>query len=141
MGQINTKRVILGGLLAGLIMNIVDAVTNGVVLGARWKAETEALNPGLMAKAAVSSTAGWVAVDFLLGILLLWVYAAIRPGFGPGPRTAITAALAVWLASHLFYSSYIFMGLYSDILICASSVGGLLAILLGALAGARVYQE
>lgn len=60
MPQVNSSRVIVGGLAAGLVMNIIDATTNGFLLGAQWKAETDALNPGLMAKAG-SGTLGWVS--------------------------------------------------------------------------------
>lgn len=31
------------------------------------------------------STVGWVVTDFLLGILIVWSYAAMRPRFGPAP--------------------------------------------------------
>jgi hypothetical protein len=140
MAQLNSSRVIMGGLAAGLIMNIIDATTNGFLLGARWKVETEALNPGLLAKAA-SGTIGWVIVDFILGILTVWVYAATRPRLGPGPRTAFTAAFVVWLAAHAAYASYGFMGYYSWSLIGASSVGGLVAALAGGYVGARLYRE
>jgi hypothetical protein len=140
MAQLNWSRAIVGGLAAGLVMNIIDATTNGFLLGARWKAETEALNPGLLAKAD-SGTLGWVAVDFILGILTVWVYAAIRPRFGPGPRTALSAAFVVWLAAHVAYASYAFMGYYSWSIITASSVGGLVAALAGGYVGARLYQE
>jgi hypothetical protein len=140
MPQLNASRVVVGGLAAGLVMNIIDALTNGVLLGARWKVETDALNPGLMAKAG-TGTLGWVIVDFILGILTVWVYAAIRPRFGPGPRTAVTAALVIWLAAHVAYASYAFMGYYSWSLIGASSVGGLVAALAGGYVGARLYRE
>ena len=36
MAHTNRGRVILGGLLAGLIINIVEFVTNGVVLKDMW---------------------------------------------------------------------------------------------------------
>jgi hypothetical protein len=140
MPQLNASRVVVGGLAAGLVMNIIDAITNGFLLGARWKAETDALNPALSAKAA-SGTMGWVIVDFILGILTVWVYAAIRPRFGPGPRTALTAALVTWLAAHVAYASYAFMGYYSWSLIFASSVGGLVAAVAGGYVGARLYTE
>jgi hypothetical protein len=140
MPQLNSSRVIVGGLAAGLVMNIIDATTNGFLLGARWKAETEALNPGLLAKAE-AGTLGWVVVDFILGILTVWVYAAIRPRLGPGPRTALTAALVIWLAAHVAYASYAFMGHYSWSLIGASTVGGLVAALAGGYVGARLYTE
>lgn len=140
MAQLNSSRVIVGGLAAGLVMNILDAITNGFLLGAQWKVETEALNPGLIAKAA-SGTLGWVIVDFILGILTVWVYAAIRPRLGPGPRTAFTAAFVIWLAAHAAYASYAFMGYYSWSLVGASSVGGLVAALAGGYVGARLYRE
>lgn len=140
MAQLNSSRVIMGGLAAGLIMNIIDATTNGFLLGARWKVETEALNPGLMAKAA-SGTLGWVIVDFILGVVLVWTYAAIRPRFGAGPSTAFKAAFVVWLAAHAAYASYAFMGYYSWSLVGASSLGGLVAALAGGYVGALLYKE
>jgi hypothetical protein len=141
MPQLNSSRVILGGLAAGLVMNIIDAITNGFLLGARWKVETDALNPGLIAKAGGSGTLGWVIVDFILGILTVWVYAAIRPRLGPGPQTALTAAFGIWLAAHAAYASYAFMGYYSWSLVGVSAAGGLVAALAGGYVGARLYTE
>lgn len=140
MAQLNSSRVIIGGLAAGLVMNVIDATTNGFLLGSRWMVETEALNPRLLTKAS-SGTMGWVVVDFILGVLTVWVYAAIRPRLGPGPRTAFTGAFVIWLASHAAYASYAFMGYYSWSLVGASSVGGLVAALAGGYVGARLYRE
>ena len=141
MAQLNTPRIIGGGLAAGLVMNVIDALTNGVLLGERWRVATEGLNPELAAKMGMSGTLGWVIVDFILGILTVWVYAAIRPRLGPGPRTALIAAFVIWLAAHAAYASYAFMGLYPSSLIIASSVGGLIAALAGGYVGARLYAE
>ena len=140
MQHLNASRVVVGGLAAGLVMNIIDAITNGFLLGARWKVETDALNPALMTKAE-SGTMGWVIVDFILGILTVLVYGGIRSRFGPGPSTALRAALVIWLAAHVAYASYAFMGYYSWSLILASSVGGLVAALAGGYVGARLYTE
>ena len=38
MGKINWVQVLLGGLVAGLVINIFEYVTNGVVLAANWDA-------------------------------------------------------------------------------------------------------
>src|SRR5207249_12113958 len=40
----------------------------------------------------------WVFVvwDIVMGIGLVWLYAAIRPRFGPGAKTAVIAGLALW---------------------------------------------
>ena len=141
MSQLNVPRVIAGGLAAGLVMNVIDALTNGMLLGERWKVATEALNPGLITKMGIWGTVGWIIVDFILGILTVWVYAAIRPRLGPGPRTAFIAAVVIWLAAHAAYASYAFMGLYPWSLILASTVGGLVAALAGGYVGARLYRE
>jgi len=39
----------------------------------------------------------YVFVDFLFGIALVWIYAAIRPRFGAGPATAVKAGLISWV--------------------------------------------
>src|SRR2546422_11534071 len=40
----------------------------------------------------------WVFVvwDFVMGIGLVWLYAAIRPRFGAGVKTAVIAGLGLW---------------------------------------------
>ena len=37
-----------------------------------------------------------IVIDFLIGIFIIWLYAAIRPRYGAGPETAIITGLAVW---------------------------------------------
>jgi hypothetical protein len=136
----NTGRIVLGGLLAGLVMNVIEAVTNTVLLGKQWSAETARLGID-MAKVGASSAVGWIVTDFLTGILLLWLYASIRPRFGAGPGTALLAAFAMWLITRLWFASWAFNGLYSVQLIALCSLGGLVATLLGGLAGGAVYKE
>ena len=42
-----------------------------------------------------------------MGLLLVWLYAAIRPRFGPGPRTATYAALVVWVCGFIFHIDWL----------------------------------
>ena len=140
MSRINMARVILAGLAAGVVMNVIEGVTNGVVLAAKWQAESDALNLRLM-QHANASTIGWITVDFLLGILLVWVYAAARPRFGPGPSTAMKVSVVVWLISHLPLASYAFGGYHSPGLIGTVAFAGLVAMVVGGAVGAMVYRE
>ena len=39
----------------------------------------------------------FVAMTFVLGILLVWLYAAIRSRYGPGPKAAVVAGLFGWV--------------------------------------------
>lgn len=140
MGSINTSRVLIGGLLAGLVMNVIDFIVNVPLLGSYWEAETRALNVPIEQMAATSA-AGWITSDFLLGIMLVYVYAAIRPRFGPGPGTAACAALVVWTISHVAYASFVFLGLYSMKVVGSSALGGLVAAVAGSQVGCRFYKE
>jgi len=143
MSKVNLGRVVAGGLLAGLVMNIIDGITNGALLGAQWQSEGQALSPTLMATPGLETTSmtGWVVVDFLTGIALVWLYAAIRPRFGAGPRTALISAFVTWLVGHLFFASYVFNGLYSAQVVAGSSAGALVGALAGGLAGGWLYRE
>jgi hypothetical protein len=139
MPGINVGRVIGGGLLAGVVMNVVDGVANGAILGGRWAEESKRL--GIDMSSQSLSLPGWVTFDFLCGIALVWLYASIRPRYGPGPKTAVIAGLAVWLITHLAFAAWWFTGLYSLGLVAASTVGALVAAVGGGLAGCAVYKE
>ena len=132
-------RVILGGLLAGLVMNIGEFVLNEPILGAQWETAMGALN---LPAPAGSAIAIFVIGGFILGIAMVWTYAAIRPRMGAGPKTAICAGLLVWFFSYLWPSSgYLAMGLFPANLVMIAVVWGLIELPLAAVAGAWLYQE
>jgi len=139
---INTQKVLLGGFVAGVVMNAIDFVVNGYLLAARMKAETDAFKPGLSDQMmSGKAVAGYIVMDFVLGILLVWTYAAIRPRFGPGIRTASYAALLFWILTMIFLSGYMHMGMMSAGLWWTFAVIGLVNYLLSAWAGAKFYTE
>lgn len=137
----NIKKVVGGGLVAGIILNVVDFITN-YALGARMRAETEAFKPGLsdqmMAGNAVIS---YVIMDLVLGIALVFTYAAIRPRFGPGPRTAFYVALLFWLLGLIFNAGYRQMGMISSGLWWTFAVIWLVSFSIATQAGAAIYSE
>ena len=92
MGKINWSRVVLGGLLAGVVLNVVDWLLYGVWLKQDFASAMQALGkPGSM-----DNLIPWfVFLDFVYGIGLVWVYAAIRPRFNPGVSTAVIASAVV----------------------------------------------
>ena len=139
---INTKKVLLGGIVAGVVLNAIDFVVNGYLLAARMKAETDAFKPGLSDQMMEGSAiAGYIVMDFVLGIALVWTYAAIRPRFGPGIRTASYAALLFWILTMIFMSGYMHMGMMSTGLWFTFAFVGLVNYLLSAWAGAKFYTE
>ena len=139
---INTQKVLIGGFAAGVVLNVIDFVVNMFILGARMKAETDAFKPGLSDQMNNGSTmASYIIMDFILGFALVWTYAAIRPRFGPGLKTATYAALLFWVLAGIFYSGYLHMGMMSSGLWWTFAFVGLVNFLLSAWVGARLYSE
>ena len=139
MGKINMGRVILGGLVAGLIMNIGEFVLNEPILGAQWEAAMVSLNRQPVGGNAI---AVFVVATFILGIAMIWIYAAIRPRMGAGVSTAICAGLLVWFLCYLFPASfYVAMDLFPQKLVLLAVVWGFFELPIAAVAGAWLYQE
>ena len=141
MASINIGRVVVGGLVAGVVANAIDFVTNTYILAADWQALAVAHNmdPAVMTSPAVAGT--WVAVDFAYGILLVLTYAAIRPRFGAGAATALYAGLMVFAAPTLVLLGFTEMGLLTMTLFMTGSVAGIVSTLAASVAGAAVYKE
>jgi hypothetical protein len=139
---INTSKVLIGGIAAGVVMNVIDFVSNTYILGARMKAESDAFKPGMSDQMMTGSAiASYIVMDFVLGILLVWTYAAIRPRFGPGIKTAFYAALLFWVLVAISLSGYLHMGMMSAGLWWSFAFIGLVNFLLSAWVGARLYSE
>jgi len=140
MGKINWGRVVLGGLLAGVVLNIVDFVFFGVMMKQEVDAAMQALGkrPGAMD----SLVPLFVVVDFVSGIGLLWVYAAIRPRFGAGAKTAVIAGVAVWFFIGLLHAiSEGPMGLFPQKMYTVGTVVALVQYAVAGAVGAYVYKE
>ena len=139
---INTQKVLVGGLAAGVVMNVIDFVVNKFILGARMMAEAEAFKPGMTASMNSSSVMiSYIVMDFVLGIALVWTYAAIRPRFGPGIKTAAYAAILFWILGGVFFSGYLHNGMMSTGLWMSFAFFALVNFLLSAWAGAKLYTE
>ncbi len=139
MGRINTGRVILGGLVAGLVINIGESILNIPILGAESDAAMQALG---VEPVGGSDIAVFVVMGFLLGLLAVWLYAAMRPRFGPGPKTAVIAGLVVFVLGVVFPSiGYGMLGLFPARLLVIANVWDLFEIPIASVAGAWLYKE
>ncbi|MFC1660518.1 hypothetical protein ACFL3S_03490, partial [Gemmatimonadota bacterium] len=96
MGKMNWNRIILGGLLAAVVMMVL-AILNMETLQRPW------LDAALELLGARTDADWWrffAALGILClvgGIMSVWLYAAIRPRYGPGPKTAAIVGFASWL--------------------------------------------
>ena len=139
MAKINMGRVVLGGLLAGLVVNIGEFLFNGVLFGEQMDAASKALG---LEPPGGGAIAVFVVQAFVMGIVAVWLYAAIRPRFGAGPGTAVLAGLIVWFLSPAFSTvAYLVMGMFPAKLLAYGLFWTLVEIPLASVAGAWVYRE
>lgn len=138
MGKINVARMFLGGLLAGLIINIFEYVLNGIVFASQWAAYEKAIGrqmrPGAVPFFIVST--------FVAGIGVVWLYAVARPRLGPGAKTAALTGIAYWFFAYAIPDANS---------IAANVVPGratltialilLVGVLIASVCGAWVYKE
>ncbi len=137
--MINFGRVILGGIVTGIILNVGETVLNGMILA---KEMEEFFRRCGFPQPGTSFYVIAIVITLILGIVIVFGYAAIRSRFGPGPKTAIIAALFAWFGVYL-YQNVIAVGLgMIPLRLMLIAVGwGLVEYILATLAGAALYKE
>jgi len=93
----NWKRIVAGGVAAGALIDVVEGGLSGALFGGQFRSELAAR--GLDLSVGPLGAVFFTAWGFVLGFVSVWLYAAVRPRLGPGPRTAVLVALAIWLVS------------------------------------------
>ncbi len=140
MSKINIGRWVVGGLVAGIVINILGYLVDGMMLASRWNQDLVRLGrPEFGTRQIV-----WFnVIGFGLGLLAVWVYAAIRPRFGAGIGTAVYAGIAVWVATSLLPNASIMWvpGLFNNHLTMYTTLGALVELVAGTIAGAALYRE
>jgi hypothetical protein len=140
MGKISTGRVILGGIVAGIVSDILGYLVDGVWLAPRWGAAMKALGRGNFAP---NQWIGFNLLGIAGGLVAIWIYAAIRPRFGAGMSTAIKAGVAAWFLGELLpNAAFMYLaGFFPHRLTLYTTVGALFEVVIGTIAGAMVYRE
>lgn len=134
MGNINYSRVLLGGIVAGALFMAIG-FAGFVITGTDVEA--------WLARHSLHEPPAWafIFVDLVLGLLAVWLYAAIRPRYGPGAPTAATAAIFIWMLLAFAYFGFHMMALFTPIEYVTRAAIGLVQCLVGTLAGAWLYRE
>jgi hypothetical protein len=140
MARINWKRVILGGIVAASVWGLLYAPVHPLV-----EAHDSFGRPVLPITPFRGATRFMrvlvVLTGFVQGIATVWLYAAIRPRFGPGPKTALIAGMGVWFLTswiHVLWAVFTSVRLTVVITPVAASLP---IVMLAAMAGAWPYKE
>jgi hypothetical protein len=140
MGKINMGRVILGGIVAGIVADILGYLVDGVLLAQRWADGMARLGHGNFTNAQIV----WFNIFGLVGgLFAVWFYAAIRPRFGAGMKTAICAGVAVWFIGTLIpNASFMWAAaIFPNHLTLYTTLGALVEVTVGTVVGAALYKE
>jgi hypothetical protein len=139
MGGINVARWLAGGVVAGIVMWVIEGVANILLMEETEKA-MESLGVSMEMTAGI-----WVMtvlMSLLTGLVLVFLYAAARPRFGAGPKTAVIVAVALFFGGMLIaLMGYGMMGFYPTRLLVIWGCIGFVELILVSLAGAWVYRE
>jgi hypothetical protein len=136
MSKLNWSRVVGCGLLAGIIWVVLGAGVTAL-LGREFAAlpnnHLRTPTPGFLLFNVV--------LDLLEGISILWLYAAIRPLYRPGVKTAVIAAFAWWFIVSLGDATWCSFGFFPPSTVIPLMIGTLPALIIATLAGAKFYKE
>ena len=136
--NINVRSVLTSGLVAGLIIN-ASAIFMVPVVGHQMD---EALNARNLPPMGGGALAYFGVMSLLLGVVLVWLYAAVRPRFGPGPKTAAIASILVWFLAYFFANaSNVVFGFMPTQLTVIGTIWGLVELVMAGEVGARLYSE
>jgi riboflavin transporter FmnP len=139
MGRISLARVVLGGLVAGIVINFFQFVLNGYFLANDWRDLMESLH---LPQLGMDEVISFVVLGFVTGLVAVWTYAAIRPRFGAGPKAAIYAALLTWVTAYFLSNAVgVVAGTQTRAIACTVMIVGVIEIVLATLAGAFFYKE
>jgi hypothetical protein len=141
MGKMNVPRIILGGVVAGILCFIGDGVVHGILLRDRWVQVMANLGRKAMEEQP-SHMVYYAAYDLAKALVGVWLYAAIRPRFGAGPRTAVIAALATWvLVIPIALLGLIPSAFFGRRFAVLWSIDGLVVMVIAIVIGAWLYRE
>ncbi len=142
MGKINISRVVLGGLIAGLVFILVEMIVEGTfaLFGLSERILILQASDNITLSGARYHLVNIVFL-FAFCVFAVWVYASIRPRFGPGPKTAFITALGFWFFLLLLAINFLNIGVFPVKLTFISLLFSLIELPPAIIAGASIYKE
>lgn len=138
MDRINMGQMLVAGAVAGIIIDIIFGITNGVILAPQW---TDGLKGLGQPPFGVGSVVIYNLWGLIAGFAAMWIYVGFRPRFGAGARTAVYAALTVWVTNVLVpFAVLATVGLPAG-LMATVAVVGLVGVVVAAIIAMHIYRE
>ena len=139
---INAGRVVLGGLVAGVVRLIGGTVVRVLVVGPLFFEDLARNQPGIAA--ALETTPARiqiVAINLLMGIALIYMYAAMRPRFASRLATVLSASVPAWLLATSVWGLTAAMGLFSWPQVIVDASLTFITVVVSAYLGSSIYKD
>ena len=136
----NRKRIVIGGIAAGLVVFAVDALASVLFLMQRYRSLAQG---GVYhEKPRLPFYPVWVLIALGIGLGLAWLYASVRPRLGPGPGTAALLGLVVGLMIYTPGNVATFAWTHEGGFVAlVRLVAGVIGSVVGALVAGAIYKE
>jgi len=135
---ISIKGVITGGVVAGIIIN-VSGIAMVPLVGEQMEM---ALKDRYLPPMSGSAMAYFGIMSIILGVFLVWMYAAVRPRLGSGPKAAAIVSILVWFMTYFWSNaSMAAFGFLPMSLTVIGTAWGLVELVIAGQVGARLYTE
>ena len=142
MARINWGRLILGGLVAAIMMFFADGFIHERLVDADWRAVYAGLNAAMPEEQHSSSMVYFALYELGRGLIAMMFYATMRTHFGPGPKTAVLAGIASWVAFSLTGpAQFIPLGFFSTALWMKVGAMHLVTSIVSTIVGAAMYKD
>ena len=137
MGKVNWGRVVFCGIVAGLVWTVLTSITTPFVA----RDFMAAVPGGRLSAPSGGLVAFLFILNLVMGIWAMWLYAAIRPRYGPGPRTAVVTGVSWWVISSLIDATWASFRFVAPRAVLGPMTVSLPEIIIAALVGAWLYRE
>jgi hypothetical protein len=135
---LSLSRLLQGGLLAGLLVNLIDVPNSALLVAPDW-------NRVLAAQGIVPDGpaigAYFTAVHFVYGVLIVATYAIMRARYGGGAWTAVGATGLLLVVQRMFGFGAVVMGQMPASIWLRFSLSMVVGSVAGGLAGAWLYER
>lgn len=139
--KINIVRVVLGGIVTGIVLFVASGIVNGVILSQdfkNWSGEMGNLIHPLNFSVSLGL---WLIMSTIRGIVSIWVYVGISRIYGAGPKSVLLTGILIWIVSKLAVAiDLTALGVLTPQIVVGQLIGSLVAILLGIYLGSRFYN-
>ena len=137
MARVNWSRIILCGLLTGIVWTVLSAISTWY-LGADF-------NAAVGGNKILAPSAGLVVflltVNLAGGIWAMWLYASLRPRYGAGAKTAVVTGFSWWIVGTLADATWGSFGLVPVKSFLPLSGAALPEMIVATVIGAWLYIE